>query len=1107
MARITRIVGSLGIVLVAYWAYALVAVPWIEPAAGRQRSEAPSEEELRALQAQARERWQRELEGLFPPGSWELDDPTIVEMDEVRLLLQGYTQQEDGKKVEIRPCTMIFTPHRPDVTEADRRRGAIILEVPDGAVLEFDQPFELTKVGRLEKGELQGRVTIRSEGKSPGPEDDLRVVTRDVDVNEERIFTKHDVDFRLGRNHGRGRQMWIHFLSDPDKKGTKQRGPNVDGIESIKILHLEQLSLHLDDQGLLPGGQGTAGDRAIQPAPEAATDLPIEVKCRGPFQFDAIEQVATFEDHVTVLRSHPEGPSDQLNCETLSVYFARPRNSVPTPAEAGADEPEPKSEAERFDRLEMRPRRIQASGTPVVVCAPSQGIEARGEQLEYDLETGQLELDVLDDTQEVFLKQGPNEIHARWLQYQLVEGRRLGRAAAKGPGWLRAESEEKADQQLYARWGKLLHLRPHEGQPVISLYGDAELEFGVLGRLTATEIHFYLLELPADDRSDRVQVRPDRLVALGRVVIDSPRVSGTVDQLGVWFEEAAGEENAEDDAGGTSVLQASGGTIARQASWAPGTGEAGRETSPGGPRPSGGAAPTDRGGRRDRVRGTGPLGAADAPGAAAVPPLETGEPPVGGEADHHFEITGRLMEAQVLLPAGAASSDLSQHGDSELSELVIEGDVELKETGPVDPPLGTPAPPAARAGEPPVVVRGELIHVLNASRPDREVTVRGDPPSVQGRGLTLSGLNPGSSIKLDSGTNELRIDEPGWTELPLDRDLDGQPLDEPGRLRVWWQKRMVFDGRRIRFEGQVVARGRHHRGGSELSTETLDVHLARFVRLTEADQDLDRVEVQRIVAYGGVRTENRSFTEQGQSSVDRFHGANLDVNLETGASKSMGPGWMTSVRCGSSDLLSTPRDKGSGAGPSARPSGDSSAGASADPSAGARADASATTPEADQNELRYLDVRFQGPLEGNVRSRQMTFRDEVRAAYAPVDCWEPALNPDDLESLGPDGVLLSCRELTVTHMPQPTGEGRAVELVATGNVVVEGRTFTARAPRMTYDDAKQLLILESGGWTDAELYHQKRVGAPWSEVQAGRILYWRSTGQIHVERARSLKTN
>ena len=82
-----------------------------------------------------------------------------------------------------------------------------------------------------------------------------------------------------------------------------------------------------------------------------------------------------------------------------------------------------------------------------------------------------------------------------------------------------------------------------------------------------------------------------------------------------------------------------------------------------------------------------------------------------------------------------------------------------------------------------------------------------------------------------------------------------------------------------------------------------------------------------------------------------------------------------------------------------------------------------------------------------------------------------------------------------------------MELEASGNVVVEGRTFTARAPRMTYADAKQLLILAGNGRTDAELYHQKQVGAPFSEVSAGRILYWRATGQVHFDRARSLKAN
>ena len=58
-----------------------------------------------------------------------------------------------------------------------------------------------------------------------------------------------------------------------------------------------------------------------------------------------------------------------------------------------------------------------------------------------------------------------------------------------------------------------------------------------------------------------------------------------------------------------------------------------------------------------------------------------------------------------------------------------------------------------------------------AGRPHRTVTVTGNPPQFQGRGLTLSGLNRGSSIELNCGANRLQIDQPGWIELPLDRDL------------------------------------------------------------------------------------------------------------------------------------------------------------------------------------------------------------------------------------------------------------------------------------------------------------------------------------------------
>ncbi len=1052
MARLIRIGGSFAIVLVAYWAYALVAVPLIEPSAHRRA--APDSEAFPASAAgRSKERWGRELRGLFPPGSWELENPTILEMDRVKLLMKGYERLESGKRVSIRPCTMIFTPDRAAETPEEHWRRSIVLEAPEGAILEFDRPFELRKIefGQLEKGRLDGRIRIRSAGKSPGPEDDLEVIAHDVDLTEKRVSTDGDVDFRLGPNHGRGRKLRIHLYADPDREPDRH-GPNIDGVESAEIVHLDYLRLHLEDpDALVPGlprdgkppGRSEAPKEAEDPAPAQA--LPIEVRCRGPFRFDPLGQVATFEDRVDVERVHPEGPVDQLNCEKLSIHFAQARKALPHEEERTADRREPPSPADRSRQFELQPRRITAEGAPVVVRAPSERIEARGEWLDYDFHTGWITLDGPD---EVYLQQGTNEIRAPKLRYQLAEEGRLGRATAEGAGWLRAATDEKPDQQLTARWTKRLQLRPHEGQPVVSLYGDAQLKFGELGQMDATEIHFYVFERPPSDPKDRVEIRPDRLVALGKVSVDSPQVSGTVDQLGVWFEEKKQTDASAEHADASPDRRATPSDRAQDPREGPG----------GAPASEGSAAATDR-------------------DSAAT------------DDDRHFKIDGRLLQARVLVPPDLGSSKSPRGAEAELAELIIEGGVDLTETR------------TARPDDLPVTVSGELVHVEEAGEPHRTVLIRGNPARFQGRGLTLSGTARDSCIELDGGTNELRVDEPGWTELPLDHDLEGRPLATPGRLQVQWKRRMVFDGARVRFEGAVVAAGRHQRGQSNLHTEVLDVHLARTIRFAEVKERPERVELRSIVCHGGALMENRSLDEEGRASFDRFEvpkpsidrnrGSSLSVDRVTGEIRA-GPGTVTTVRRASSDLLPALGGQRTTAAYRSRPDASDASDAAED--------------DEDDAPLRYLNVRYEGSLEGNLHQRQMTFLHDVRTAYAPVDSWGVTIDPNDFASLGPRGVLLSCRELTVTEMPLPTGEGRATEMVARGNVEVEGRTFSARAPRMTYDDVKQLLILEGNGWAHAELYHQKQVGAPWSEVEAGRVLYWISTGQAHLERARSLKT-
>jgi hypothetical protein len=243
MHRGTRIVGSFAIVLAAYWAYALVAVPLIEPPADPRHDGPISEAERAEVQGRI-DAGIAQLEGLFPPKSWELQDPKILESDQFKLLMQEYRNLGDGR-VEIRPCTMIFMPEGPAADEAQRKRRAVILEAPEGALLKFDQPFDLRrmKIGRLIGGQLTGRITIRSGGRLPGPEDNLLITTRDVQLAEGKVTTPHAVEFRYGPHYGRGAQMQITLLSGDEIPGGNRRQPHGAAIERFELRRVERLHL------------------------------------------------------------------------------------------------------------------------------------------------------------------------------------------------------------------------------------------------------------------------------------------------------------------------------------------------------------------------------------------------------------------------------------------------------------------------------------------------------------------------------------------------------------------------------------------------------------------------------------------------------------------------------------------------------------------------------------------------------------------------------------------------------------------------------------------------------------------------------------------------
>ena len=56
------------------------------------------------------------------------------------------------------------------------------------------------------------------------------------------------------------------------------------------------------------------------------------------------------------------------------------------------------------------------------------------------------------------------------------------------------------------------------------------------------------------------------------------------------------------------------------------------------------------------------------------------------------------------------------------------------------------------------------------------------------------------------------------------------------------------------------------------------------------------------------------------------------------------------------------------------------------------------------------------------------------------------------------------------------GRGGNMEFQARDNVSAEGETFSVRFARLSYSQAKDQLIFEGDGRSDAELYKQEQVG-------------------------------
>jgi hypothetical protein len=454
--------------------------------------------------------------------------------------------------------------------------------------------------------------------------------------------------------------------------------------------------------------------------------------------------------------------------------------------------------------------------------------------------------------------------------------------------------------------------------------------------------------------------------------------------------------------------------------------------------------------------------------------------------------TGRLVATAALVRGLVTMAGQK----SELAEMSLEGQVHVVE----EPRAGTVAGPRDAGAEAAMEIRGDQMQLTRPTRFDARAIVSGRPAEVRGRGLDLQG----PLIDFDRGRNRLTVDGAGRLKVPVAAGaggfesfgftggmtpspvaatpplpaVNGQAAAAPGSLDVNWQGRMDFDGLTARFVDRVVTAS----GGTTVRAGSLDVVFNRPVEFAAGrPQPAVRPDVARIACGSGVRIESESAAQDGAKSMEQLFVRDLVIDRTTGNVTGTGPGRLASTRFGQAPNMSLP------AGPQ-------TPGAAPIQPAPSRPD-----------ELTYLGVDFQRGMRGNINSRVMEFHQRVEAISGPVAKWGDSLDPHAAAGLPPRVVTISSDVLGVGQAPPAPGQKRSsIELAAGGNVLVEGESFTARSARLTWSEAKDLLVFEGDGRSDAQLYRQVKVGAATSSASAGKILYWRALNRVDVDDARYL---
>ncbi|RCS40703.1 hypothetical protein DTL42_25385 [Bremerella cremea] len=839
-AQAVRVGVVFGVMIAITAIYQATVVPWMEPTIREDLTKATlvSDDFL--------DQEKQKLTQFFPANSWQLGRTKVLKSNNIMLLMKDF-RDVGNNRLELKPLTIIAFDSEDEKTRWDK---PVVVLNADSALLQFSElNIAFAKFGDLVGGQLQDNVTITRKSLD-GNHEPLDIITSDVLLATDRIETKKDVQFLMGKHQGSGRHLIAQFEEGP--KQAKSRGPNISGLSVLELVHVDRILLSTEGRGLLGDAAAIPGQR--QSPGKMYASAPVEISCSGPFVFDGTHRVATFRDQVNVRRLVAAGVTDLLEADLLEVYFQKEDAA----ASSEGQPPEATSDKEGMRKLKMQ--RLVAIGNPFNLTATSVSATARGRQLIYDMI--QKRIEVVGNPLAVLTKD-QYRVESPSLQYELGETpSHLGRVWSAGPGVFTGHMNQANPQETSRlSWQKEFRIEKQNGEYAVAVDQGASVSMDGKGQVDGDQLFVYLQDVTPPG-SKKQKLVPHRMHGIGHIAIDTPQLLGRTNEIKAWFQFDEPQPTIQQPLGPQASTRPEPGRLPTTAQACAANPTGGLSNGPmATPVSSAQGAPSASVGNSPIVAA--PPAPPRRPVGGQVPPPQQAEE----EDPTRFRLSGDAIELVVRFDGKK----------SHLDSATVKGQVQLSEM------------PKGEQVIDPFMVRGNVVYLLNASNNNAEIHVTGQPAVVSGRGLQLFS----GQLRVNQRQGRVWTEGPGELIFPLDRDFQGRPLAVPEYFNVQWQGNLEAQHDQISFNRAVTIKGRQ----SQLTTAKLTITLNRPINLTNSGTNKG-LSAKFVECSGGVQLYNRNVEEGVLKSVDQFEGKTLAINQVSGDIHAQGPGVAKSVMVG-----------------------------------------------------------------------------------------------------------------------------------------------------------------------------------------------------------------